>query len=439
MIKPTVKLALIFALSAPLAALTLAVFESHWLTALYYPFMCLMVMFADVSMIAPAGNLDVETAAPSRISLGVDDFLTVTIKHTAAKRNTVFEAKLELGEGPLASMETPIVSAALINGTATLRLPLKPRRRGRLLLGNLWLRWRGPLGLCQSHKIKPLSGAIDVIQNIQGLHEQALMFFHYDAVLGLKNQPFRGEGVEFDSLVDFAPGMDNRTIDWKHSARHRKLLAKEFRQEKNNQIVLGFDTGRLMTEPINGLSKLDHFIRAGLVLAWVSLLSGDMVGASGFDLTFNSFLKPTRGHSFFAKLQHFTANLTYQTCETNFTVGLAELQSRLPHRSLIVIFTEFIDTVTADFLVEALGLLARKHMVFFVTMPDPLLTKLKNQNPIGFEHISKSVIADGFARERSIVLEKAVRLGVHTIDVPPSALTSAILNRYLTIKQRGLL
>jgi uncharacterized protein (DUF58 family) len=265
------------------------------------------------------------------------------------------------------------------------------------------------------------------------------MFFNYDAPLGQKNQPFKGEGSEFDSLGDFAPGMDNRTIDWKHSARHRKLLVKEFRQERNHQIVLGFDTGRLMTEPIDGIPKLDHFIRAGLMLAWVSLLSGDMVGASGFDISFRGFLKPGRGHSFFARLQHFTSTLNYRTSDTNFSIGLAQLQTHLPHRALIVIFTEFIDTITAEFLIEALGLLARKHMVVFVTMPDPLLGNLRNAPPNGFEDLAKAVIADGFARERAIVLERAVRLGIQTIDVPPKELSSAILNRYLIIKQRGLL
>jgi uncharacterized protein (DUF58 family) len=106
---------------------------------------------------------------------------------------------------------------------------------------------------------------------------------------------------------------------------------------------------------------------------------------------------------------------------------------------LIVVFTEFIDSVTAEFLVEALGLLARKHMVLFVTMPDPLLIHLRGSTPTNFEELSKAVIADGFARERAIVLEKAARLGVQTIDVAPRSLSSAILNRYLTIKQRGLL
>jgi uncharacterized protein (DUF58 family) len=239
--------------------------------------------------------------------------------------------------------------------------------------------------------------------------------------------------------MDYSVGMDNRLIDWKRSARHRKLLAKEFRQERNHQILLCFDTGRLLTEPVNGVPKLDRFIRSGLLLGWVSLLSGDMVGACAFDLSFRSYLKPGRGRNFFARLRRYTAGLDYRTLETNFTVGLTEIQSRLPHRSLVIVFTEFIDQVAAELLVEGLALLAKKHMVIFVTTPDPLLGTLRDAWPATIGSLASSVIAEDFQRDRAIVRQKAARHGVHCLDVPPGELSTAILNRYLVIKQRGLL
>ena len=54
---------------------------------------------------------------------------------------------------------------------------------------------------------------------------------------GMIAQLARGEGSDFDTLVDFRTGMDRRAIDWKQSARHMKLLAKQYRTERNNQIV----------------------------------------------------------------------------------------------------------------------------------------------------------------------------------------------------------
>jgi uncharacterized protein (DUF58 family) len=233
--------------------------------------------------------------------------------------------------------------------------------------------------------------------------------------------------------------MDNRLIDWKRSARHHKLLAKDYRQERNHQIILAFDTGRLMIEPVHGIPKLDHYIIAALLMAWVGLLSGDMIGAADFALTFNTFLKPGRGASFFSKIQRFTASLRYSYDATNFAASLAELRTKVPHRSLIIFFTEFIDVISAEFMIEALESLAKKHSVFFVCTPDPLLENLKDKEPISALDLSSSVIADTFIRDRAIVLERVTRLGVQAIDAPPKALSVAILNKYLAIKQRGLL
>ena len=42
-------------------------------------------------------------------------------------------------------------------------------------------------------------------------------------------------------------------------------------------------------------------------------------------------------------------------------------------------------------------------------------------------------------RERQIVLERVARLGVHCLDLPAKLISTAVLNRYLMIKQRGLL
>jgi uncharacterized protein (DUF58 family) len=295
------------------------------------------------------------------------------------------------------------------------------------------------LGLSQALHKKQINLTLHCHQNVKGLHQKALAFFQREAISGLKTQPFSGEGSEFDSLVEFTHGMDNRLIDWKRSARHLALLAKEFRQEKNHQIILGFDIGRLTTEPLEGLPKIDHFVKAGLTLAWVCLMSGDMVGAVSFGLNFENFLKPGRGRNYFAKIQRFTASLDYRLEETNFTATLVELKNRLPHRSLIVIFTEFIDSITAEFLIEGLALLAKRHMVLFVTMPDAALIGLRNRKPESFIDMAGSIIADNFVRERAIVLERTARLGVFAIDAPPKSLSTAILNRYLIIKQRGLL
>jgi uncharacterized protein (DUF58 family) len=86
---------------------------------------------------------------------------------------------------------------------------------------------------------------------------------------------------------------------------------------------MAFDTGYLMLEPIEGITRLDHAINAGLALAWISLQGGDLVGIYGFDAAVRHYLSPIRGISGFARIRRSTAELTYQHQETNFTLGLA--------------------------------------------------------------------------------------------------------------------
>src|SRR5258705_308925 len=128
-----------------------------------------------------------------------------------------------------------------------------------------------------------LVAGTDALPNVRGVQSAALQFYTQEAIYGIKTQQQSGEGAEFEALREYAPGLDSRHIDWKHSAKHRKLLCKEFRTERNHQIVMAFDTGYLMVEPVDGLTRLDHAINAGLLLAWISLQGGDLVGLLSFD------------------------------------------------------------------------------------------------------------------------------------------------------------
>jgi uncharacterized protein (DUF58 family) len=281
--------------------------------------------------------------------------------------------------------------------------------------------------------------AIDVVPNVRGARSAALQFLSREALHGSKVQEQKGEGTEFESLRDYVAGMDSRFIDWKHSARHLKLVSKEFRTERNHHIVLAFDAGYLMVEPVDGLPRLDHAINAGLLLSWISLQGGDFVGLLAFDERLRQYHQPRRGVSTFPRLQRATAAIDYRHSETNFTLGLAELSTRLRRRALVILFTDFVDTVTAELMLEATQRLARRHVVIFVTLRDAVLDGIADAPPASFDRVAQSVIAHDFLRDRATVFERLGRLGVHCLDVPSRSLPIGLINRYLMIKQRGLL
>jgi uncharacterized protein (DUF58 family) len=101
--------------------------------------------------------------------------------------------------------------------------------------------------------------------------------------------------------------------------------------------------------------------------------------------------------------------------------------------------TDFVDTITAEMMVENLSRLAARHLVVCVTLQDPQLHATAEAPPHTLDDMARSVVADGFIRERAVVFERLRRLGVHCLDVPPEAVGMELLNRYLLIKQRELI
>jgi hypothetical protein len=77
--------------------------------------------------------------------------------------------------------------------------------------------------------------------------------------------------------------------------------------------------------------------------------------------------------------------------------------------------------------------------VVLVTLRDGDLQQAVDAEPRDFITLAEAVIAENFQRDRSVVFERLERMGLHCLDVSSAALSVALINRYLLIKQRGLI
>ena len=437
MIKPTRLAVLIFAGSVLIALLIGAIAPGRWVLSVDYAVLVLLVVGSDALLALKPRGLRAEIILPERLYIGEAGAVTVKLAALRQRRRV----RIELLADQQGELDPPaILPVVLEPGQGTVaKLPLVPRRRGKVTVERLWLRWHGPLGLVQIVRRETIGRTVDVVQNIRGVHRAALQFFAQEAIYGVRIQQERGDGTEFDALREHVPGLDTRFIDWKHSARHHKLVCKEFRIERNHPVILAFDTGHLMAEPIAGMPRLDHAIGAGLLLAWIALKGGDLVGLYGFDSAVRHYVQPVRGMEGFPRLLRSTSDLSYRHDETNFTLGLAELAVRLKRRTLIVLFTDFVDTVTAELLVESMQRVAQRHVVVFVSLRDPFLQDTVDAAPQRFDNVAEAVIAEDFLRDRRMVFDRLDRMGIHCLDVAHDGLSIGLINRYLKIKQRGML
>jgi uncharacterized protein (DUF58 family) len=322
-------------------------------------------------------------------------------------------------------------------GGATLACPLVPTRRGRVAVLRASIRFTGPLGLLASVVRVRLDGEAAVIPDLRPVKVTALRFAsEREFRSGLKIERYRGDGTELDSLREHAQGDDPRVVDWKASAHHQRLVSRQFRAERNHQIVLAVDTGHLMCEPLLGIPKIDHAVSSALLLTYVSLRAGDRVGFLSFDAKVGLWAAPQGGVKSFAALSHLASRIDYSEAETNFTLGLTSLAQRLSRRSLVIVLTDFVDTVTAELMLANLDRLARRHAVIFVAFRDPGLAATAAAPPADLQRLHRAVVAAGLLRDREVVLKRLRRQGISTVDAAPAEVGPQLLNTYLEIVRR---
>lgn len=432
---PTRRAIALVALGAPVALLVALAAPHMWGVAGAWVLMAAGLILADALLAASPRRLALAVETPRTMGVGRPGGLNVraTFQNAAPRQ-------VEIAAGVDARLQaTPERERMrIVAGRGEAAFELSPLRRGEGRIEGLWARWRGPLGLVWRQRHEALETPVPITPDIEGVKEQALRMFSRDAPFGLKAQMERGEGADFHALKDFQTGMDLRAIDWKQSARHAKLVGREYRTERNHHIVLAIDTGRLMSAPSAGLPRVDHAINAALLLAFVGLKIGDRVGLFAFDARPRVMSAITSGATAFPLLQRLAAAIDYSTEETNFTLGLTTLSGRLDRRALVVVFTDVADPTSAELMLENVTRLMRTHLVMFVMFRDEELEALTAAEPQDADDVSRAVVAAALLRQREVVVGRLKRLGAQIVEAPAGELGMAIVDRYLDIKRREL-
>lgn len=429
---PTPRAAWAIAALAPLAVVIAAMAPAAWVIAPVAGAVLLALIIADGLL---AGRCaDWQVGAPADCEVGQPVRLAVTARFTAgsaSKRETAIAFDPRLGQDGRAELA---LTAAGGQDAAQGETTLVPVRRGTAPLTRIWLRWHGPLGLGARQIAAPLDQAVRIWPDLSPVRSRELQAFLRDAQSGLIARRIRGEGTQFEALSEYEAGMDRRRIDWKASARHNHLYARETESERNNQIIFAFDCGQAMCEPVDGMPRIDRAVTAALTCAYVALKGGDKCALFGFAQR-PQLLTPFIGDArAFHRLQSAAASLDYVAAEPNFTLALATLTTKLKRRSLIILFSDFTDPTAAELMVESIGRLVDRHLVLFVTIADSELENFVTAHPGDLATLARSVTAETLAHQRSIVLQRLRRMGVDVIEAPWERIGYQLIDRYLAIK-----
>ncbi len=434
MIYPTRAAVIATGAGVPVALAIAAIAPGRWFLALAWPLAIILLCIADA--LRAAGSATARVDFPGHAYVGEIRDCTVMVAVGSRPRS----AHVALQPSPLVGIEDDgRVRVPLKEGRGAVLMPLGMLRRGLARFEQLWLRWTGPLGLTWRQGLIAVDAAFPILPDLRPVHERGAHIFQRYALEGLITQLTRGEGSDFDALVEFRPGMDRRSIDWKQSARHSKLLAKQYRTERNNQIVFAIDSGRQMCEPVAGLPRVDRCVSAMLLTAWIALKLGDRVAINAFDSRPRLSSGLVSGGGAFSELERIAANIDYSGEETNYTFALTTLSAKLTRRSMIILFTEFTDTVSADFLLRALRRLVETHLVLVVVLRDEELESIVDREPETPDDVTRAVTAAALLKERRVVVTGLQHLGVHVIESEHDRVGERLVQGYLDLKRRNLL
>lgn len=430
-VAPTERAAWLVAGLAPVALVIAATAPGTWVIAPIAGAVLLVLIAADALLSGRNTGWDIE--APADVEVGQPAALAVTARFAGGRqRNIAAALACDPRLAPGGRITVKLARMPYDDGWRG-ETTLTAERRGTAEVTRAWLKWEGPMGLGARQVSYPLEQAVRIWPDLSAVRSPDLQTFLRNAQLGLIARRIRGEGTQFEALSEYEPGMDRRRIDWKASARHSRLYARENESERNNQIVFAFDCGQAMCEPVDGLPRIDRAVSAALTCAYVVLKGGDKCALFGFaqrPQVMTPFISDPRA---FHRLQSAAAGLDYEAVEPNFTLALATLTSKLKRRSLVVLFSDFTDPTSAELMVESLGRLVDKHLVLFVTIADSEVERLIEAPPGDITTLARAVTADTLLHQRKLVLGRLRRMGIDVIEAPWDKIGPRLIDRYFQI------
>jgi uncharacterized protein (DUF58 family) len=324
-------------------------------------------------------------------------------------------------------------SAALVYG-------LTPPKRGRFEFGQIAVRFLSRFNLVWCEMRIGGVTAVKVYPNMRRAREAELKALGARSLVSShRKTSWRGEGREFESLRDYVRGDELRHISWSATARRGKLTTRQYQIERDQTILIAIDGGRLMTARIEQETKLDSAVHAALALMSAAARAGDNAGLLVFGRKIKTFLPPGRGHDHMDAALEALYSVEPEMIEPSYSRAFEFIAANSKRRSLVVLLTDLVDEEGSKELLTSLRLLRPRHLPLVVTIADRDLRAVVSTVPVNARDLFTQSVAEEIMYLREAALRLVESQGGLALDVTAAALAPAILEKYLQVKERGLL
>ncbi|MEU4120017.1 DUF58 domain-containing protein [Kitasatospora sp. NPDC028055] len=429
------------ALIAALGALFVGLLLPSWTGIGAVTGAVLLAVLVDLVLAAPVRSLRIVRGGDTTVRLGDTASVELTVTNTSGRplraliRDAWAPSAWRPGTSETASRHTLAVPGGERRRTVTV---LTPGRRGDHHAHRVTVRSLGPLGLAGrqgSHHVPWTVRALPPFNSRKHLPSRLARLRELD---GRTSVLTRGQGTEFDSLREYLPGDDVRSIDWRASARRNTVAVRTWRPERDRHILIVLDTGRTSAGRVGDAPRLDAALDAALLLTALATRAGDRVDLLAHDARKRASVIGSSPSEILPSFTNAMALLEPALHETDMRSLVSTALKMAPHRSLVVLLTGLDAASVEDGLRPLLPLLTKRHEVVLASVADPHLDVLAAGRGT-VEAVYGAAAAEQTRADRRHTADRLTRSGVTVLDAPPAQIAPALADAYLALKAAGRL
>ena len=266
----------------------------------------------------------------------------------------------------------------------------------------------------------------EIFKKIQKIHIRTNYIVN-DIFAGEYESAFRGRGMEFEEVREYAPGDDVRDIDWNVTARFGHPFVKVYREERELTIMLLVDVSSSCLFGTQKQLKQELAAEIASVLAFAATKSNDKVGLIIFSDHIEKFIPPKKGKNHVWRVIKEVLEHRPVATKTDITAALNYLNKVARRKAVSFLISDFI----ADGYDKALRVTNKKHDVIPISITDPRELRLPKAGIVELQdaETGNTILIDtsdkNFRRGYSLLSEKRLRdrfemfrsIGVDYIDI----------------------
>ncbi|MFE1465924.1 DUF58 domain-containing protein [Streptomyces nigra] len=429
------------ALLAALGSLPVGIWDPSWTGILAVNAPLAAACVCDFALAAPVRRLRLTRSGDTSVRLGDTADVTLTVTNPSGRplrahlRDAWPPSSWQPGTEVEASRHRVNIPAGERRRLTT---RLRPTRRGDRQADRVTIRSYGPLGLFARQATHKVPWTVRVLPPFTSRKHLPSKLARLRELDGRTSLITRGEGTEFDSLREYVPGDDTRSIDWRATARHSTVAVRTWRPERDRHILLVLDTGRTSAGRVGDAPRLDASMDAALLLAALASRAGDRVDLLAYDRRVRALVQGRTARDVLPSLVDAMATLEPELLETDAR-GLTSTALRTaPRHSLIVLLTALDAAPIEEGLLPVLPQLTRRHTVLLASVADPHIASMAKARG-HTDAVYEAASAAQAQADRHRTAEQLRRRGVTVVDAAPDDLAPALADAYLALKTAGRL